>query len=314
MAHGRAGRLLELLGHLQTSSRFTAASMAERLGVSRRTVLRDVQELERLGVAIESIPGPGGGYRVPFGRRRLSMSFTIDEAVALVAGYEALSAHHVTPLSELSQHGITKIQAALPAEKADQLAKWRAHLSLRSPQRQVSLPYLDQLFEAAIEGHRLWIVYETVNSPACEMQVDPVGLYAEHGYWYCACRNHGRDIALRADRVLSITETFPFRCSPETLSDWSARRARTTESRAIQFEVSGQGAKRHELAVLIERGNRELVGVDRWRVNSTIEAGDVEYWADRFVGVGSDACIQRPQCLVEAVRERIDLLTATYCC
>ncbi len=312
MAHARAGRLLELLVYLHTSSRFTAAGMAERLGVSRRTVLRDVQELERLGVAIESMPGPGGGYRIPFGRRRLSMSFTIDEAVALVAGYEALSAHHVTPLSELSQHGITKIQAALPAQKADQLAKWRAHLSLRSPQRRLSLPYLDQLFEAAIEGHRLRIVYETVDAPAREMQIDPVGLYAEHGYWYCACRNRGRDIALRADRVLSITATLPFRCPPEALSDWSARRALTTESRAIQFDVTGHGAKRHELAVLIERGNRERVEVDRWRVNSWIAADDIEYWADKFVGVGSDARLQWPQCLVDAVRERIDLLAATY--
>lgn len=60
----RAGRLLRLLLVMQNGGRFTAADLAERLGVSPRTVLRDLEVLSGAGVPVFGVRGPGGGFEL----------------------------------------------------------------------------------------------------------------------------------------------------------------------------------------------------------------------------------------------------------
>lgn len=58
----RAGRLLNLLLVLQNGGRITARDLAHRLGVSERTVLRDIDTLSQAGVPVYGVRGPGGGF------------------------------------------------------------------------------------------------------------------------------------------------------------------------------------------------------------------------------------------------------------
>ena len=60
----RAGRLLNLMLVLQNGGRFTAAELADRLAVSERTVLRDIEVLSGSGVPVFGIRGPGGGFEL----------------------------------------------------------------------------------------------------------------------------------------------------------------------------------------------------------------------------------------------------------
>lgn len=60
----RAGRLLNLLLVLQNGGRFTARELSARLGVSERTVLRDLEVLSGAGVPVYGIRGPGGGFEM----------------------------------------------------------------------------------------------------------------------------------------------------------------------------------------------------------------------------------------------------------
>lgn len=60
----RAGRLLSLLLLLQNGGRYTAGQLAERLGVSQRTVLRDIDVLSASGVPVYATRGPQGGFEL----------------------------------------------------------------------------------------------------------------------------------------------------------------------------------------------------------------------------------------------------------
>lgn len=60
----RAGRLLSLLLVLQNGGRITARELAEQLGVSERTVLRDIDALAAAGAPVFGVRGPGGGFEM----------------------------------------------------------------------------------------------------------------------------------------------------------------------------------------------------------------------------------------------------------
>ncbi len=60
----RAGRLVSLMLILQRRGRATAAQLADELEVSRRTILRDIEELSGAGVPVYAVRGPGGGFEL----------------------------------------------------------------------------------------------------------------------------------------------------------------------------------------------------------------------------------------------------------
>ena len=146
----RTARLLELLITVQTKHRFTAAELADEFGVSRRTMLRDLAALSGMGVPLRSTPGPGGGYSLPRGGRRLSPSLTVDEALALIASYEALLRYPEHPFPTESLSAVTKLRAAPPREVVAELDRLRRHVLVGGPVRDYEAPLLGELLWAAL--------------------------------------------------------------------------------------------------------------------------------------------------------------------
>ncbi|MGZ4716356.1 MAG: helix-turn-helix transcriptional regulator, partial [Acidimicrobiales bacterium] len=82
----RASRLMAILLHLQSAGGVTAPRLAEELGVSVRTIYRDVSALQAAGVPLWTETGPGGGIRLVDGWRSDLDGLTTGEAMALFVG------------------------------------------------------------------------------------------------------------------------------------------------------------------------------------------------------------------------------------
>lgn len=85
-------RMLGLLTQLQTGRRFTGRELAARLGVSPRTLRRDVERLREYGYPVSTQPGPSGFYRLAAGQTLPPLVLDDDEAVATLVGLALLGA------------------------------------------------------------------------------------------------------------------------------------------------------------------------------------------------------------------------------
>src|SRR5215203_2427957 len=300
----RTARLLELLIRVQTKPHFTAAELAEEFGVSRRTMLRDLGALSAMGVPLRSTPGPGGGYSLPRGGRRLSPSLTVDEALALIASYEALLRYPVHPFSTQSLSAVTKLRAALPGDVVAELDRLRRHVFVAGPAREYEAPLLGELLQAALDGTHLKVTYDSVRSGLTERVIFPYGLYASQGYWYCACFDHkrGRNAPMRADRFLSVERVGGFE-PPQELSvrDWMDT-AREAVGEQLQFRarVTERGRKSFELASLFGSIEADENGV----IEAEIPRSEIDYYASRLLSVGTDVFVDSPPELIEAIETK----------
>ena len=301
----RTARLLELLIRVQTKPRFTAAELAEEFGVSRRTMLRDLGALSAMGVPLRSTPGPGSGYSLPRGGRRLSPSLTVDEALALIASYEALLRYPVHPFSTQSLSAVTKLRAALPNDVVAQLDRLRRHVFVGGPVRDYEAPLLGELLSAALEAAHLKVTYDSIESGVTERVIFPYGLYASQGYWYCVCFDSRREmnVPMRADRFLSVERAEGFEPPPElSIQDWMGTARGVGERIRVRAKVTERGRKSFELASLFgtiapDEGNGGTLEAE-------IPHSEMDYYASRLLSVGTDIFVDYPPELVEAIQNK----------
>jgi len=297
--------LLELLIRVQTKPRFTAAELAEEFGVSRRTMLRDLSALSAMGLPLRSTPGPGGGYSLPRGGRRLSPSLTVDEALALIASYEALLRYPVHPFSTKGLSAVTKLRAALPKDVVTQLDRLRRHVFVGGPVREYEAPLLGELLSAALDRVHLKVTYDSIESGVTERVIFPYGLYASQGYWYCVCYDRRREtnVPMRADRFLAAERVEGFESPPElSIQGWMGAARGADERVQVRARVTERGRKSFELASLF--GSIEAQEGGGGSLEAEIPRSEIAYYASRLLSVGTEIFVDSPPELVEAIQNK----------
>src|SRR6266513_25621 len=121
----RADRLFQIVQFLRGRRLTTAAFLAGRLGVSPRTVYRDVRDLSLSGVPVEGEAGVG--YRLRAGFDVPPLMFTLDEIESLAVGARMVEAWGGPVLAESARTAMEKIVAALPAERRIAVEKARLY-------------------------------------------------------------------------------------------------------------------------------------------------------------------------------------------
>src|SRR3954470_8564391 len=110
-----SARLLRLLSLLQVRRDWSGAELAERLGVSTRTLRTDVERLRALGYPVEARPGVAGGYRLEAGGGLPPPLLDDEEAVAVAVGLRTAAAGGVAGIEETSVRALVKLEQVLPA-------------------------------------------------------------------------------------------------------------------------------------------------------------------------------------------------------
>ena len=180
-----SARLLRLLGLLQVRPEWSGADLAERLGVTVRTLRRDVQRLRDLDYPVHSVPGVAGGYRLGSGRALPPLLLDDDEAIAVVVSLRSAASHTVAGLADASVSALAKLDQVLPARLRERTAALQhATVALTGPGPVVDPEQLAALAAACRRHQRLRLSYRSRSGSDSRRIVEPHRLVSTGYRWY----------------------------------------------------------------------------------------------------------------------------------
>jgi predicted DNA-binding transcriptional regulator YafY len=210
----RTERLVAITLLVQARGKMTAERLAGIMGVSVRTIYRDMDTLSLAHVPVTMDKGPGGGYYLPENYRLDPTTFTSEEAVALALGGSIADGYQIFESGDGLRRALVKLEASLPAEyRADvRAARERLLFDTSRWHRRVEVgpgEHLETLRAALWSARQIHLLYQKPGQEDGELRprrVEPLGLVCKAGVWYLVAYCHTRrDVrTFRVDRVLAV--------------------------------------------------------------------------------------------------------------
>ena len=306
-------RQLQLMKMLENRQEIVVPDVAAELGYTVRTVYRDLQVLERVGVPIyQDRRGRQARWRVMEGyRRRLSITLSWPEMLALVVARKMLEGLSAAPLADAAASAVAKVTEALPQEVAQRAAQFDQMFSaqLGAAHDYASKSEVLRTLIDGIERHEsVRLQYRKLGErKANERIIDPYLLHVQSGAVYligfCHDRNAIRTFLL--DRVSEAARTgalfgarAPFAASAllqGALGPWEG----TPQRIQLRFDA--------EIAELVAERRVHPSQTTQWRSDGEL---DVELRAPVcpplitwLLGWGNQVRVISPVALAERVRQ-----------
>ncbi|MBA9002303.1 helix-turn-helix transcriptional regulator [Thermomonospora cellulosilytica] len=216
-----SARLLRLLSLLQTPRDWTGPQLAERLGVTTRTIRNDIERLRSLGYPVHATPGVAGGYRLGAGASLPPLLLDDEEAVAVAVGLRTAASGGVSGMEETSLRALAKLEQVLPSRLRHRVnALHAATVSVPRTGPTVDADVLTVIASAIRANERLRFDYRAHDGATTRRDAEPHRLVHTRGRWYLVAwdvtRNDWR--TFRADRITPRTPNGP-RFTPRPAPD-----------------------------------------------------------------------------------------------
>jgi predicted DNA-binding transcriptional regulator YafY len=308
-----SSRLLELLSLLQARRDWAGGELAERLGVSGRTIRRDVERLRELGYPVESLTGPAGGYRLRAGTAMPPLLLDDEEAIAIAVGLLTATRASVTGIEETAVRALVKLEQVLPAH----LRRRVAALGSATIAPPVSGPTvapqdLTLIAAACRDSECLRFAYRSRDGTDSRREVDPQALVNLGRRWYLVAWDRRREDwrTFRVDRVARPAPTgarFVPRALPAKDPAAYVRRSITEAPHRFDARLTLQAAA-EEIARRVPSYWGTVTPVDEHSCEYRTGDDDLGWLALRVAMLGVDFELHEPPELAEHLRGLADRL------
>jgi predicted DNA-binding transcriptional regulator YafY len=188
----RADRLMDLTDLLRGRDTTTVDELAHELGVSRRTLLRDLAALRNRGVPITGEAGPGGGVRLEHNRGVVAVHLSVSEVVAMWLAARLAQEASDLPWGKAASSGLSKLLASLPPQRSRALREICHRVIIGEPASAgiratmgAAPPELLRVFEEAFTtGRGLGFRYMDRDGSSTARRIEPHGLLVVTPAWY----------------------------------------------------------------------------------------------------------------------------------
>ncbi|MGW3912895.1 helix-turn-helix transcriptional regulator [Streptomyces sp. NPDC005070] len=303
-------RLLQLLSLLQTPREWPGGELSERLGVSRRTVRRDIDRLRELGYPVQATKGADGGYRLVAGTAMPPLVLDDEEAVAIAVGLRAGAGHAVAGVDEASVRALAKLEQVLPSRLRRRVSMLQAATTpLTSGDGASIAPETLTVMASAIAGReRLRFAYRSGDGTPSRRLTEPYRLVSTGRRWYLVAYDLDRD-DWRTFRVDRVSEPFATgaRFTPRELPTGNAaeflRQSMYRRQETYTYDITFAAPAEFVAArVPTWVGAPEPIDERSCRLRAS-SSDSVEWLAVRIAMVDCDFTVREPRELVDYVRE-----------
>jgi predicted DNA-binding transcriptional regulator YafY len=202
----RVLRLLSLLGSARVRR---GEDLAARLGVTARTVRRDVERLRDLGYRVDAAPGPAGGYVLGPGADLPPLLLDDEAAVTVAVALSLATSGAVAGAEEAALRATAALEQVLPARLRRRVAALQsATVSLPGGAPAVDAGLLGVLALACRDGERLRFGYTDRDGRGTRRHVEPHRLVCSGRRWYLVARDVERE-DWRSFRVDRLSDPLP---------------------------------------------------------------------------------------------------------
>lgn len=323
----RTERLLAITLLLQARGKMTAQHLADILGVSTRTIYRDIDTLSLAHIPISMDYGPGGGYYLPEDYHFESTVFTPEEAVSLVLSADMAGNYSLFAGDDELQRALLKLEAALPEQYRVDVRAARGRIlfdtSAWYDSTTVNTAFLEIIRLAVLGEHRLEILYPCDDPPGVQwLRVDPYGLVykglsrrrVRTGIWYLVAFCHAcqlfctfrvgyiEDLRVSGEKV-AIQPEFDLRVY------WQEARLHLEQqlhpfALVLRVQPAARSGLPGDSTILREEPDGSVV------VQVNVES--VEAAVSYVLALGKDATVLRPDAMREAVAETARTIAEMY--
>lgn len=203
---------MRLLGMLRSAPSWHGAVLAARLGVTERTVRRDVDHLRGMGYRISATPGPEGGYSLEAGTTLPPLLFEEDEALAVSLALRTLAASGVQGIEESALSALVKLEHLMPPRHGQKARTFFASIQkVAQTGPKVAPDVLAILASACADREELQFHYTDGKAQVSQRTVEPQGLVNASSRWYLVAWDRSRADwrTFRVDRVVPPVLTGP---------------------------------------------------------------------------------------------------------
>ena len=215
-------RVLQLLGLLQARRVWTGGELAERLGVTGRSVRRDIERLRELGYPVAASKGHGGGYQLGAGAAMPPLLLDPDEAVAMAVCLRLAAGGSVAGVGESALRALSKLDQVMPARLRSQVAAVHDATVTLTPNATdpVDPEILMTLARACRDHEDVGARYTDLRENVTQRRVEPYQLVTTGRRWYLLAYDRDREDwrSFRLDRMSEVVArgtTFTARDAPD---------------------------------------------------------------------------------------------------
>lgn len=254
------GRALQLLSLLQTHRFWPCAELATRLGVTQRTVRRDLDRLRELGYPVDSTSGKYGGYRLATGAHVPPLILDDEEAVAVAIGLRYAAEAAVSGIEETSLRALAKIEALLPHRLRRRVSALHSSVAplRRAVDDEVIHPESLSVFAAACRDHEhVRFDYVRSDGESSGRHVEPHQLVTAGRRWYLVAWD-GQRSDWRTFRLDRIREPRPVG------SHFTPREVPGGDAADFVASSIGRARPHHEATLVVHAPWADVEGVLQW--------------------------------------------------
>ena len=307
----KAERLNQELIFLSDKNFFQINDLITEFQISKRTALRDITELESMGLSFYVENGRYGGYHLIKKELLIPVTFNLEEVSAIFFAIQALTLLSATPFEKSYQHIYDKLRATLPQEQQAYLSKLQNAISYYRIPSITAPNFLSVILNSIIDQEILAITYN--QHKKIDQRIQVFNLLYRNGIWFCDAYDIDRQQwgTYRCDCIedCSIITTIKTYTHQE-LGQFKQHYEKTYHDILFQCKLTPLGQE------LFQKNNYPNMHLKKENGQIFMYGGynqaEFHYMVDYLITLGNNVTIQYPKELKQAYLQELRTIISKY--